>query len=135
MPHIRPGDQRGIGELLRDLAGSAGSLLHQEITLARTETASSARSLGVGTLLVGAGGVLMLLGLLAAITGVILLPGDQWLRDRYWLAALMIFALTGGTAMLLAMRSAALLKPSRLAPNQTVQTLKEDKEWLKQQLT
>jgi hypothetical protein len=64
------------------------------------------------------------------------LVGDQWLpRDLYWLAALILLAITGGLAGWFAKRGMALLSPSQLAPNETVTTLKEDKEWLKQRLT
>jgi hypothetical protein len=77
--------------------------------------------------------VLLLLGTLATFTGVILLVGDQWLpRDMYWLGALLVALVTGGVAAWFAMRGRALLSPSALAPHETVATLKEDKEWLKQ---
>jgi hypothetical protein len=61
--------------------------------------------------------------------------GDQWLRDHYWLAAVIVTAITAAVAYWLAKRGMALLSPSKLAPDQTVATLKEDKEWLRQQLT
>ena len=77
-----------------------------------------------------------LLGALSLLAGVILLIGDQWLpRDLYWVAALMVVVVAGGIALLFLRRGLSLLSPSALAPNQTVKTLKEDKEWLKQQKT
>jgi drug/metabolite transporter (DMT)-like permease len=80
--------------------------------------------------------VLLLLGTLALATGVVLLAGDQWLPDdRYWLAALVILVLTGAVAAWLARKGMAQLHPSQLAPEQTIETLKEDTEWLKQRLT
>ena len=82
------------------------------------------------------GGVLLLLGTLAFFTGLILLIGDQWLpRDLYWLGALLFALITGGVAAWLASGGASALSPSALAPHETVATLKEDKEWLKQRLT
>jgi hypothetical protein len=42
---------------------------------------------------VAAGGVLALVGVLTFITGLVMLAGDQWLRDRYWLAALLVTVL------------------------------------------
>ena len=77
----------------------------------------------------------MLLGVMALLTGVILLIGDEWLRDRYWLAALIVTVLLSAVAAWMARRGTALLTPARLAPDETVRTLKEDKEWLKRQLT
>ena len=43
--------------------------------------------------------------------------------------------IAGAVAAWYAKRGLALLSPKQLAPDQTVATLKEDKEWLKQQLT
>ena len=126
---------RSIGALLRDLAEGSATLLRQEVRLARLEFATLFRSVGAGTALTAVGGVLALIGTLTFFTGIILLAGDQWLRDHYWIAAMIVTAITGAMAYWLAMRGMSLLSPRQLAPVQTVATLKEDKEWLKQQLT
>ena len=126
---------RGIGGLLRDLADGGAALLRQELRLARAEIAAIAGAVGMGTALTASGAVLALLGAFALLTGIILLAGDQWLRDRYWLAALIGTAIAGGIAAWMARRGAAHLSPRRLLPDETVATLKEDKEWLKRQLT
>ena len=81
------------------------------------------------------GSVFVLLGGLSLLTGLILLGADQWLRDRYWLAALIVLAISGALALFFMSRGMALLSPKQLAPEQTVATLKEDTAWLKQQLT
>ena len=129
------GGQRSIGTLLRELAEGGTSLVRQEVRLARLELAEVVRSVGKGTVAVAAGGVLALLGTLALFSGLILLVGDQWLRDQYWLAALIVTAITGGVAAFFARRGLGMLSPKQLVPDQTVATLKEDKEWLKRQLT
>ena len=127
--------RRGVGALLRDLAEGSASLVRNEVTLARLELASMARAVGRGTGMVATGGVLALLGVLSLVAGVIMLAGDQWLRDRYWLAALIVTVISAALAAWFAKRGMALLSPKQLAPDQTVATLKEDKEWLKRQLT
>ena len=127
--------RRTMGLLLRDLAEGSASLVRQEVKLARLEVTAMLKAVGVGTAEIAVGGVLALLGLLAFITGIILLPGDQWLRDRYWLAALIVTLLVGGVAFWLAKQGLALLSPKRLAPDETIASLKEDKEWLKHPLT
>ena len=127
--------RRTVGELLRDLADGSARLLRQEIRLARIEVGELLRGLATGTAQVAVGGVMMLLGVMALLTGVILLIGDEWLRDRYWLAALIVTVLLSAVAAWMARRGTALLTPARLAPDQTVRTLKEDKEWLRRQLT
>jgi Putative Actinobacterial Holin-X, holin superfamily III len=127
-------DGRGIGVLLRDLADGGAALIRQELRLARSELTAMVRAVGVGTALTSAGAVLALLGTFAALTGLIMLAGDQWLRDRYWLAALIGAVIAGGLAGWMARRGASHLSPRRLLPDETVATLKEDKEWLKRQL-
>ena len=123
---------RGLSTLLRDLAEGSGELIRQELRLARVEARDLARGLGVGTVEVAVGAVLMLLGGLALLAGLILLAGDQWLRDRYWLAALLVTVVAGVVGALFARRGLALLSPDALVPDQSVATLKEDREWLRQ---
>jgi uncharacterized membrane protein YqjE len=126
----------GIGALLRDLAEGSATLVRSEAELAKIEASAMAASLARGTAFMALGGVLALLGTLSLFAGIILLVGDQWLpRDRYWLAALIVVVITGALAAWFAKRGMALLAPAQLTPDETVQTLKEDKEWLKRQLT
>ena len=130
------GHRGGIGELLRDLAEGGTTLIRQEVRLARLEVGEAVGALGKGTAFVALGGVLALLGALSVLSGIILLIGDQWLpRDQYWLAALIVMVLSGGIAAWLLMRGKKALSPRELMPDETVATLKEDKEWLKRQLT
>jgi hypothetical protein len=128
--------RRGIGELLRDLVEGSIALLREEVRLATTELGAAATGVGKGTAFVATGAVLALLGGLALITGIVLLIGDQWLpADLYWVAALILLVITGAMAALFARRGMALVSPAQVAPNETMTTLKEDKEWLKQRLT
>ena len=127
--------RRGVGALLRELADGGATLVRREAALARLEAAEAAGAAGRGTARVGAGGVLLLLGGFAVCTGLILLGGDQWLRDHVWIAALAVAVVALVAAALLARRGLRLLDPANLAPDQTVATLKEDTEWLKRRLT
>ena len=129
------GERPGLRSLVRELADGGATLVRQEIRLARVETTELLRTLGLGTAWAAAGGVLLLVGALATLTGIIMLGGDQWLRDRFWLAALVVAVIALVAAVLLARRGLALVNPHTLAPDQTVATLKEDKEWLKRRLT
>ena len=132
----RPENPRAIGALLRELAEGSAQLVGGEARLARMELGGAASAAARGTGFVATGSVLLLLGSLATFTGLILIIGDQWLpRDLYWLAALLVALITGGVAAWLAMRGRAQLSPSALAPHETVASLKEDTEWLKQRLT
>lgn len=130
------GSRRSVGTLLRDLAEGSATLVREEVRLAKMEVAQALAGIGKGTGLVATGVVLVLLGMLSLLIGVVLLIGDQWLpADLYWVAALVVLVITGAIAAWFAKRGMAQLSPSALAPNETVTTLKEDKEWLKQRLT
>jgi len=133
--HLENGQSPSLGALLRDLAEGSSSLIRQEIRLTRLELTEVLGAVTTGTVSIVAGGVLLLLGTLAFLVGLILLGGDQWLRDRYWLAALIVFVISGGLAFWFLSRGKSLLSPRQLAPEQTVATLKEDTAWLKQRLT
>ena len=127
---------RPLGTLLRDLADGGASLVRGEARLAKVEITETLSSAGKGTALVATGAVLALLGGLAAVAGIVLLIGDQWLpADLYWVAALIVLVIAGTVAFWFAKLGMTLLSPSRLAPAETMTTLKEDKEWLKQRLT
>ena len=107
-------------------------LLRHETRLARLELASVAGHVARGSAQVTLGVVLLLLGGLSLIAGLVLLAGDQWLpRDSYWLAALIVVLIATGVALWLAARGRSALKPAALLPVQTIETLKEDREWLK----
>jgi uncharacterized membrane protein YqjE len=128
--------RRSIGNLLRDLAEGSATLVRDEVRLAKLEVGDIVMESGKGTAFVATGAVFALLGGLSLVTGVVLLVGDQWLpADLYWLAALILMVITGAMAAWFAKRGMALMSPSRLVPHETVTTLKEDKEWLKQRLT
>jgi hypothetical protein len=128
--------RRSLGTLLRELAEGGASIARDEVRLARLELSDMVAGIGKGTAFVATGAVLGLLGVLAVLTGIVLLIGDQWLpRDLYWVAALGILIITGGLAAWLARRGLSALSPSELAPHETVTTLKEDSEWLKRRLT
>ena len=129
------GQSAPLGALLRELAEGSSSLVKQEVSLARLELSELLQGITTGVSLIVGGSIMLLLGGLTLLTGLILLSGDQWLRDRYWLAALIVFALAGGLAFWFMSRGRTLLSPRQLAPDQTVTTLKEDTAWLKQQMT
>jgi uncharacterized membrane protein YqjE len=123
---------RGVADLVRAFARDGGELLRQEARLARLELTSVAGHVARGSAQVTLGVVLLLLGALSLIAGLVLLVGDQWLpRDRYWLAALLVVVVAGAAAAWLAARGRSALRPGALMPIHTLETLKEDREWLK----
>lgn len=134
-PLISGEKKRGPVELVRELASSGADLVRGEVRLARLELAQAVEAAGRGTVLVASGAVLALLGGLSLLIALVLLAGEQWIPRLYWLAALILMVVTGAVAAWLAARGRALLDPSRLVPDQTITTVKENTTWVKQRLT
>jgi uncharacterized membrane protein YqjE len=136
MPAEGNDGRRGLGALLRELAEGSAQLIRGEARMARVEVSELVSGVARGTVFMATGIVLLLLGSLATLTGVVLLVGDQWLpRDLYWVGALLLVVISGALAAWLANRGRRALSPAALAPDETLDSLKEDKEWLKRRMT
>src|SRR5689334_13058260 len=81
---------RGIGELLKDLAGQTSTLVRQEIRLAQAEVTERGKVAGRGAGMLAGAGVAALLGL-GALTAVLVVALDSVLA--LWLAALIVSVL------------------------------------------
>jgi Protein of unknown function (DUF1469). len=127
--------RRGFGALLRDAAQASTQLVRQEARLTLLESKRLTSHVVRGTGMIALGGVLLLLGVIVLLTGVILLLGNEWLQGDYWLAALIVTVVLGIIAAALAIWGKSFISAERLEPDETLATLKEDKEWLKRRLT
>jgi len=125
-------DERSLGELFTELARETGTLVRQEVTLAKTEVTQKASRLGrdIGVLAVGA--LVAYAGFLALLAAAILGLTEAGLDG--WLAALIVGILVGVVGALLVRQALAAIKRDDLAPRQTVETLKEDAQWAKEQV-
>lgn len=125
-------DGRSLGELFGDLARDTGTLVRQEVQLAKTEMTQKASRAARDAGILVAGGLVAYAGflvLLAALTlGLIAAGLDAWL------AALLIGAVVAIVGAVLVQRGLGALKREELAPRQTVETLKEDAQWAKEQV-
>jgi hypothetical protein len=126
-------DERSLGDLFSDLSRETTTLVRQEVQLAKAELTQSATEAarGIGMLLAGGAvayaGLLFLL--LAIVFGLIQAGWDAWL------SALVVGLVVVAIGAILVLRARASLKPANLAPRRTVETLKEDQEWAKEQIT
>lgn len=131
--------ERSVGELLTDLAQDTSTLVRQEVSLATAEitqkVAQAAKALGI-----------LLVGLVFAFLGLEMLvnSGVIFLADRLaggktpqpqhaLLAFFIVFGLVTAIGTVLIITGIKLLKANTLVPEQTVETLKEDVQWAKQQ--
>ena len=115
---------RGVGQLLRDVAEDGAHLARQEVQLARIEFAQIARDIGKGTGLTVAAAMLGLLTVQMLVFGIVLLMGDALFRGHYWIAAFVLTAVLGGAAFYLLKRGTSLLSPRNMKPEQTLATLR-----------
>ena len=123
-----PPSNRGVGQILREVAEDGAHLARQEVALARIEFAQIARDIGKGTGFAVAAGMIGLLTVQMLVFGVALLMGDALFRGHYWIAAFVLTALLGGIAFYLLKRGAALLSPRNIKPEQTLATLRRHRD-------
>jgi len=125
-------EDRSLGELLSELAGDTGTLVRQEVALAQAELTSKAVSVGKNVGFLAVGGLVAYAAVLAILAAIIVglahfIP--------LWLSALLVGLVVGIIAFLLISSALKALKETDLKPNQTVDTLKEDAKWLKNQVS
>jgi len=124
--------QQPIGELLKRLSTETSTLVKQELDLAKAEMAQKGKRAGVGAGFVGASGVVGLLAL-GALTTTLIAALD--LAMPLWLAALIVTLVYGAIAGVLALKGKNKVQEATPpAPEQTVETVKEDVQWAKTQM-
>ena len=125
-------DERTLGEMFAELSRETRTLVHQELQLAKTELTEKASQMGKGAGLVAGGGLIAYGGLLAMIAAMALVLIAIGLPP--WAAALVGGVLAAGIGYLLIRSGLAALRPQKLTPRKTMETLKEDAQWLKAQV-
>jgi tetrahydromethanopterin S-methyltransferase subunit G len=123
-------DNASLGDLLADLSRQTTTLVRQEIHLATTEMTHKATRVGRDIGFLAVGGLVLYAGLLALMAAAILgvahfLPA--------WVAALVVGLVVAGIGYVLVQKGRSALTHEDLAPRQTMETLKENAEWAKEQ--
>ena len=126
-------DDRSLGELFGDLARDMGVLVRQEVGLATTELTHKATSAGRQLAVLAIGGLVAYAGLLAILAAIII--GLATAGLPWWLAALVVGVVVALLGWVLVQRGLTALKHADLAPRETMQTLKEDTQWAKEQIS
>ncbi|MDQ3689064.1 MAG: phage holin family protein [Chloroflexota bacterium] len=128
-----PGDLREepIGELLKRLSSETTALVKMELDLAKAEMAQKGKEAGKGAGLLSGGAVAGLMAL-GSLTAFLILLLDGALAN--WLAALIVTLLWAAVAGVLALQGKEKLQDAGPpAPEQTIDTVKEDVQWAKTQ--
>jgi membrane protein len=122
---------RTLGEMFADLSRETRTLIQQEIRLAKSELSEKASHIAKGAGLVVVGGLTAYGGLLAVIAAAVLVLTALGLAP--WAGALLVGVVAIGGGYLLVRSGLDALNPRELVPHKTVETIKEDAEWLKAQ--
>jgi hypothetical protein len=121
---------RGIGELVKDLASQTSTLVRQEIQLAQAEVTQKGKVAGKGAGMLAGAAVAGLLAL-GALTAALIALLDKAMAT--WVAALIVMALWAIVAAVLAKAGQKALQRATPPAPQTVETVKEDIQWAKTQ--
>jgi VIT1/CCC1 family predicted Fe2+/Mn2+ transporter len=123
-----------LGELFSQLTQDTSRLIRQEVQLATREMSDKAAAVGKRTAMLASGGAVIYGGflfLLGALTyGLVGIFGIA-----LWLSFLIVGVLAVIVGYLLVQRGIAALKHLQIAPTQTVETIKENIAWAKDQTT
>ena len=124
-------DERSLGDLFSELAADTGVLVRQEVALAQVEISAKATRVGKQVGYLAVGGAIGYAGVLAIMAGIIM--GLSYFIPA-WAAALLVGALVGAASFFLISSAIERLKNTNLKPEETVESIKEDAEWLKNQV-
>ena len=123
--------QQSTGDLVRQLSSQTSDLVRKEMDLAKAELTEKGKKAGIGAGMFGGAGVVGLLAL-GALTACFILVLTEFLEP--WLAALIVALVYGAIAGALALQGRDRVREATpAAPEQTVETVKEDIEWAKSQ--
>jgi hypothetical protein len=128
----RTAEERSIGELFGELSQDVALLVRQEAELAKTEMNQKITRVKADVLAMVSGGVVVYLGALALTAAVILLLIDP-VGLKPWLAALLVGAVLAVAGYTMLQRGAKDIKRTDPTPRRTVETIKEDIQWAKEQ--
>jgi hypothetical protein len=115
---------RGVGQLLREVAEDGAHLAREEVHLARIEFAQIARDIGKGTGFVIGAALLGMLTVQMLVFGFALLLGDALFHGNYWIGAFVLTVVLAIVAFYLVKRGTALLSPRNMKPEETLSTLR-----------
>ena len=125
-------DERPLGELFSDLANETSTLFRNEVALAKVELTEKASVVGRNVASLVIGGAVAYAALLAICAAAILLLD---MAMPAWLSALIVGVIVGCIGWLLISKAITALRRAELKPQETVESLKEDAQWIKDQIS
>ncbi len=130
--------QPPLADLLKQMQHDLASLVHQEVTLARTELREIAAGLARNTALLGLAAVAAVgaaLLLLAAAScamwaGLLVLGAPEMVA--VWLAPMLVGLAVAAVAAAVAHRALTALRQRPLTPRETIASITETRQWIRE---
>jgi len=123
-------DDRSIGELFAELSRETTTLVRKEVELAKAEMSQKASRVGKNVGFLAVGTIVAYTGLLAIIAAGIIVLGKV---IPLWFSAALVGLVIAVVGLLLVLKGVNTLRREDPTPRETVETLKEDREWLRDQ--
>jgi uncharacterized membrane protein YqjE len=123
-------DEKPLGQLMGDVVSEMGTLVRQEIELAKFETKEELAKAGKAAGMFGAAAVAGHMALLFVSLALAWLLSQAINRAAVFAIIGILYALAAGLLAVTAKKQAQSINP---VPQQTVETLKEDVQWAKAQ--
>jgi len=127
------GHESSLGELFRSLTRDSSALLQKEVELAKAEVRETGTRLARDGAKVGVAAGLAFVGVLA-ITAFLVIGLGTALGGRYWLSSLLVGVVAAGVGYSMVKSATHDLTQGSLVPRQTLDSLREDKDWAAQQV-
>ena len=124
-----PASEASLAELVKQLSEQSSRLARQEVELAKAELAYKGKRAGIGAGMFGGAGVFGFYGL-GALTAAAILALS--LAVAGWLAALIVAAVYGAIAGILALQGKHKVQQATPpVPEEATESVKEDVQWAK----
>jgi hypothetical protein len=129
-----------IPTLLRELRDETTTLLRQEVTLAKTEMKENVSRIGGHAVQIALGGFVAYAGIIVLLIGIGHLLGALLIRAgldeqvAQWLAPSIVGLIVAIIGWVMLSKAKHALTHDDLAPRQTIESLRENKQWAQSKL-
>lgn len=127
-------DERSVGSLISDLFQKSALLVRKEIQLGKAEMNEKVSQIGTGVGSLAVGGAIAFAGFLVLLAAASLWLAAVWeaAQTHPWLAPLIIGGVVALIGLMMLAKGRKNLKPQNLAPRRTMESVRRDKEFVKE---
>ena len=123
--------EKSLGELFADLSRETSTLVRQEVALARVELSEKGSKVGKNVAFLAVGGAIAYAGFLVLLAAAVIVLANV---IPLWASALLVGLIVAVVGYFLVQKGMTALREMDLAPRETIESLREDKEWLQRQI-